>query len=90
MSTICPERLILHRCYTASRCFGGAQTDRTDRSGAFNAYQRDPYTGEELRVSTEDWGDAPILPGEDLAFPPIYLLKSEFEAWLRRLPDAQL
>jgi hypothetical protein len=49
-----------------------------------NAYQRDPYTGEELRISTEDWKDAPILPGEDLAFPPIYFLKSEFEAWLPR------
>jgi hypothetical protein len=55
---------------------------RALRSGALNAYQRDPYTGVELRVSTEDWGDAPILPGEDLAFPPIYFLKSEFEAWL--------
>jgi hypothetical protein len=51
-------------------------------SGALNAYQRDPYTGEELRISTEDWKDAPILPGEDLAFPPIYFLKPEFEAWL--------
>jgi hypothetical protein len=55
---------------------------RALRSGALNAYQRDPYTGEELRVSTEDWEDPPILPGGDLAFPPIYLLKSEFEAWL--------
>lgn len=52
------------------------------RDGALNAYQRDPYTGEELPISTEDWKDAPILPGEDLAFPPIYFLKSEFEAWL--------
>ena len=52
------------------------------RNGALNAYQRDPYTGQELQVSKEDWEDAPILPGEDLAFPPIYFLKSEFEAWL--------
>jgi hypothetical protein len=52
------------------------------RDGALKAYQRDPYTGQELLVSTEDWEDAPILPGEDLAFPPIYFLRSEFEAWL--------
>jgi len=52
------------------------------RIGALKAYQRDPYTGQELLISTKDWEDAPILPGEDLAFPPIYFLKSEFEAWL--------
>ena len=52
------------------------------QNGALKAYQRDPYTGQELLVSPEDWQDAPILPGEDLAFPPIYFLKSEFEAWL--------
>jgi hypothetical protein len=56
---------------------------RTDlRNGALNAYQRDPYTGEELKVSSKDWESAAILPGEELAFPPIYFLKSEFEAWL--------
>jgi len=52
------------------------------RTGALKAYQRDPYTGQELLVSPEDWQDAPILPGEDLAFPPIYFFKSEFDAWL--------
>jgi hypothetical protein len=52
------------------------------KNGALNAYQRDPYTGEDLRVSTKDWADAAILPGEDLEFPPIYFVKSEFEAWL--------
>jgi hypothetical protein len=56
---------------------------RTDlRNGALDAYQRDPYTGEELKVSSKDWESAAILPGEELAFPPIYFLKSEFEAWL--------
>jgi hypothetical protein len=56
---------------------------RTDlRNGALNAYQRDPYTGEELKVLSKDWESAAILPGEELAFPPIYFLKSEFEAWL--------
>ena len=52
------------------------------KNGALNAYQRDPYTGEDLRVSTKDWEDAAILAGEDLEFPPIYFVKSEFEAWL--------
>jgi hypothetical protein len=52
------------------------------RNGALDAYQRDPYTGEELKVSSKDWESAAILPGEELAFPPIYFLKSEFEAWL--------
>jgi hypothetical protein len=52
------------------------------RNGALSAYQRDPYTGEELRLSTKDWEGAAILPGEELAFPPIYFLQSEFEAWL--------
>src|SRR6516225_5066574 len=28
------------------------------RNGSLNAYQRDPYTGEELRVSTKEWEDA--------------------------------
>ena len=63
------------------------------RSGALSAYQRDPYTGEELRLSTKDWEPAAILPGEALAFPPIYFLQSEFEAWLLkasgRFRDAQ-
>jgi hypothetical protein len=46
---------------------------RTDlRNGALNAYQRDPYTGEELKVSSKDWESAAILPGEELAFPLIY------------------
>jgi hypothetical protein len=58
------------------------------RRGALNAYQRDPYIGEELPVSTKNWKDAAILPGEDLGFPPIYFLKSEFEAWIGRIgPD---
>ena len=52
------------------------------RNGSLNAYQRDPYTGADVRVSTKDWEDAPILPGEDLEFPPIYFVKSEFEEWL--------
>jgi hypothetical protein len=52
------------------------------RNGALNAYQRDPYTGAELKLSSKDWGNAAVLPGEELAFPPIYFLKSEFEAWL--------
>jgi hypothetical protein len=56
---------------------------RTDlRKGTLTAYQRDPYTGEELKISSKDWDSAAILPGEELAFPPIYFLKSEFEAWL--------
>jgi hypothetical protein len=55
------------------------------RDGALNAYQRDPYTGEELRLSTKDWETAAVLPGEELAFPPIYFLKSEFEAWLVKI-----
>ena len=52
------------------------------RNCALNAYQRDPYTSEELKVSSKDWESAAILPGEELAFPPIYFLKPEFEAWL--------
>jgi hypothetical protein len=52
------------------------------RNGALNAYQRDLYTGEQLRLSAKDWEGAAILPGEELSFPPIYFLKSEFEAWL--------
>jgi hypothetical protein len=52
------------------------------RKGALNAYQRDLYTGEQLRLSTTDWEGLAILPGEELSFPPIYFLQSEFEAWL--------
>jgi hypothetical protein len=52
------------------------------RDGALNAYQRDLYTGEQLQLSTKDWEGAAILPGEELSFPPIYFLQSEFEAWL--------
>jgi hypothetical protein len=52
------------------------------RQGALNAYQRDLYTGEQLRLSAKDWEGAAILPGEELSFPPIYFLQSEFEAWL--------
>jgi len=42
----------------------------------------DPYTGDKPKVSSKDWESAAIRPGEDLAFSPIYFLKSEFEAWL--------
>lgn len=52
------------------------------RHGALNAYQRDLYTGEQLRLSTKDWEGLAILPGEELSFPPIYFVKSEFEGWL--------
>ena len=52
------------------------------REGALNAYQRDLYTGEQLRLATKDWEGVAILPGEELSFPPIYFLQSEFEAWL--------
>jgi hypothetical protein len=52
------------------------------RNGALNAYQRDLYTGEQLRLATKDWEGVAILPGEELSFPPIYFLQSEFEAWL--------
>ncbi len=52
------------------------------RNGALNAYQRDIYTGEQLQLSAKDWEGAAILPGEELSFPPIYFVKSEFEAWL--------
>jgi hypothetical protein len=56
---------------------------RTELSGgALNAYQRDLYTGEQLRLATKDWEGTAILPGEELSFPPIYFLQSEFEAWL--------
>ena len=37
------------------------------------------------RLSTKDWETAAILPGEELAFPPIYFLQSEFEAWLVKI-----
>lgn len=57
------------------------------RKGALNAYQRDLYTGEQLPLSTKDWEGLAILPGEELSFPPIYFLKSEFEAWLLTAPD---
>jgi hypothetical protein len=57
------------------------------RDGALNAYQRDPYTGEELRLSTKDWETAAVLPGQELAFPPIYFLKSEFETWLVKISE---
>jgi hypothetical protein len=52
------------------------------RHGALNAYQRDLYTGEQLRLATKDWEGVAILPGEELSFPPIYFVKSEFETWL--------
>jgi hypothetical protein len=52
------------------------------RNGALSAYQRDLYTGEQLRLATKDWEGVAILPGEELSFPPIYFLQSEFEAWL--------
>jgi len=57
------------------------------RHGALNAYQRDLYTGEQLRLSAKDWDGVAILPGEDLSFPPIYFVKSEFEAWLSTASD---
>lgn len=57
------------------------------RLGALNAYQRDLYTGEQLRLSTKDWEGVAILPGEELSFPPIYFLRSEFEAWLSTASD---
>jgi hypothetical protein len=52
------------------------------KDGALNAYQRDLYTGEQLRLSGKDWESLAILPGEELSFPPIYFLKSEFDTWL--------
>ncbi len=52
------------------------------RCGALNAYQRDLYTGEQLRLLPKDWEGVAILPGEELSFPPIYFVNSEFEAWL--------
>ena len=50
--------------------------------GAVDAYRRDRHTGQDLRVPAEDWKDAEIVAGDYKAFPPIYFLKSEFEAWL--------
>jgi hypothetical protein len=55
------------------------------RYGPLSAYQRDPYTGQELRVTPEDWEAPAILVGADLTFPPIYFVKSEFQAWLRKV-----
>jgi hypothetical protein len=52
------------------------------KDGALNAYQRDLYTGEQLRLSGKDWESLAILPGEELSFPPIYFVKSEFDTWL--------
>jgi hypothetical protein len=57
------------------------------RNGALKAYQRDLYTGEQLQLSAKDWDGVAILPGEELSFPPIYFLKSEFEAWLLTASD---
>jgi hypothetical protein len=54
------------------------------RFEALNAYQRDPYTGDQLRVPAKDWENPAILPGEDLAFPPIYFLEAEFDPWLKK------
>jgi hypothetical protein len=54
------------------------------RHGALDARQRDPYTGEEMRVSAKDWENSAILPGEDLAFPPIYFWEAEFDPWLKK------
>ena len=54
------------------------------RSDALNAYQRDPYTGDQLRVPAKDWANPAILPGEDLAFPPIYFLEAEFDPLLKK------
>jgi hypothetical protein len=56
------------------------------RRGALNAYQRDLYTGEQLPLAAKDWEGVAILPGEELSFPPIYFLQSEFEAWLLTAP----
>jgi len=53
-------------------------------SDALKAYQRDPYTGDPMRVPAKDWENAAILPGEDLAFPPIYFLEAEFDPWLKK------
>jgi hypothetical protein len=55
------------------------------RNGALDARQRDPYTGEEMRVSAKDWEISAILTGEDLAFPPIYFLEAEFDPWLKKV-----
>jgi hypothetical protein len=54
------------------------------RFEALNAYQRDPYTGHPLQVPAKDWENPAILPGEDLAFPPIYFLEAEFDLWLKK------
>jgi hypothetical protein len=55
------------------------------RYGALEARQRDPYTGKEMGVSAKDWEDPAILIGDDLAFPPIYFLKADFDAWLKKV-----
>jgi hypothetical protein len=54
------------------------------RFEALYAYQRDPYTGDPLQVPAKDWENPAILPGEDLAFPPIYFLEAEFDPWLKK------
>jgi hypothetical protein len=53
-------------------------------NGALTAYQYDPGRGKELEVPVSYWQAPPFLPGDDLEYEPIYFLKSEFEAWLRK------
>jgi hypothetical protein len=36
-------------------------------------------------VPLEYWQADLLLPGDDLEYPPIYFVKSEFETWLRRI-----
>jgi hypothetical protein len=54
------------------------------KNGALDAYRRDPYTGQELKIPPNEWEDALILAGTDLEFPPSYFLETEFDSWLKK------
>jgi len=55
------------------------------RNGSLNAYQRDPYTGADLRVSTKDWDDAPDAPAENMTFFNVGLFNSRLSALQERV-----
>jgi hypothetical protein len=55
------------------------------RSGTLIARRFSSRTGLEMFVPLDYWQADLILQGEDLEYPPIYFLKSEFETWLHRI-----
>lgn len=53
------------------------------RRGELTAYRFNPRLGENRDIPVTDWEADYILSGDDLEYPPAYLLKSPFDKWLR-------